>query len=360
MKEENEKKIMCTVLWNTTQYILLSCKEGLLAETYPTLFLPDTPPSPLTLSSTPSSSSYTPSSSSYTPSSSSYTPSPSSYTPVPSYAPSPSSYIPSPSSYTPSSSTPSHVDEPLSQYSPSSSINTLLNILSPSPHVDVHSQTNNTQSIYDSIIPGNSPSSVFTTPSSSSYNPDYHFLWLLLLIPLLFAGGCFYNRKYRNNSTVCPKINDKKYESDNAVNIEEGRKRNERNLSLPQESTETVKTRSESPHQYPSSPRRRRIGRRPKTLNIPPYNIPPPVVNSPRPRRIKSTQNSHPRHQHGLPRPRPRRIKSTQNSHIRPPSKTLPPTPGQPRPPTVPPRQTQPRPPVVPPRQKIDQSLVSI
>ena len=54
MKEENEKKIMCTVLWNITQYILLSCKEGLLAETYPTLFLPDTPPSPITLASTPS------------------------------------------------------------------------------------------------------------------------------------------------------------------------------------------------------------------------------------------------------------------------------------------------------------------
>ena len=373
MKEENEKKIMCTVLWNTTQYILLSCKEGLLAETYPTLFLPDTPPSSITLSSTPSS--YTPSTE---PSPSSYTPSPSSYTTSPSsYTTSPSSYNTSSlssSSYTPSSSsTPSHI-EPLSQYSPSSSINTLLTVLSPSPHVDVHSQTNNTNSIYDSIIDGNSPSSSSYTPSSSSYNPDYHFLWFLLLIPLLFAGGCFYNRKYRNNSTVCPKINDKKYESDNTVNIEEGRKRNERNLNLQQESNETVRTRSESPHQYPSSPRRRRMSRRPKTLNIPPHTIPPTVVNSPRPRRIKSAQNSHPRPRHALPRPR--RIKSTQPSQSRPPSKTLPTAPGQPRPPTVPPRQTQqqprpptvpprhiqkqPSPPTVPPRQKSGQSLVSI
>ena len=346
MKDENEKKIMCTVLWNTTQYILLSCKDGLLAETYPTLFLPDTPP-PITLSST-TPSSYTPS-----PVESSPSPSPSPSSATPSYAPSsttpsyssyaPSSATPSYSSYAPSSTTPSY-----SSYTPSSSINTLLNILSPSPHVGVHIQNNNTYI----IIPVNTPSSVFTTPSSTSYNHDYHFLWLLL-VPLLVVGGCLYNRKYRNNSTVCPKTNDKKYESDNGVNIEEGCKRNKSNLGLPQESNETIKTRSESPHQYPSSPRRRRIGRLPKTLNI------PPVVNSQQSRHIKSTHNSQPSHQHLLPRPR--HIKSAVPIHDRPPSKTLPDTPGNPRPPTVHPQHIyqQPRPPTVPPR-KNKKLLLSI
>ena len=83
--------------------------------------------------------------------------------------------------------------------------------------------------------------------SSDSYNPNYHFLWLLL-IPLLLAGGCFYNRKYRNNNTVCPKTSDKKYEVDNVVNMEEGgSKTDNRDLAFHSESNESVKTTAEPP-----------------------------------------------------------------------------------------------------------------
>jgi hypothetical protein len=200
-------------------------------------------------------------------------------------------------------------------------------MFSPSPDVKVNSH--NTNSIYE-----NGPSSSVVNTPSSFYNPDYHFLWLLL-IPLLIVGGCLYNRKCRNNSAVCPKNDDKKYETDNVVNIEEGSKRNNHNLTLQQESSETVKTREESPHQYPFSPRRRRNIRRLKTLNT--HTLPPAIVKSPRPRRIKSAPTS----QH------------------RPPSKTLLPTSGQPMPPTVPPRTHRQSTPTVPPR-KNKNLLVSV